>query len=150
MAALYGAAYGAMNPDNFKKPVGPTPAEQEAIKRRARAAQAKYAEQNPTPFSPLANDMAAAAKAKLPDGSTSATAGPPKEPPVVEQDTTMPEKPKGILIPDPNTDPGAAIAATALNRGAGLGNGAGLVPIPQAPTMQDTTARAVEEEGKQT
>ncbi|MGL5015594.1 MAG: hypothetical protein ACRC6V_15110 [Bacteroidales bacterium] len=56
---------------------------------------------------------------------------------------------EGVLMPDPQQDPGGAIKATAINRAAGVGNGVGLTPPPQAPTPKEMTRQVSEQEGKQ-
>ncbi|MGL5582271.1 MAG: hypothetical protein ACRDCE_15105 [Cetobacterium sp.] len=95
---------------------------------------------NPYLLSPLANAYYDEQKKDLPDGRTYGYEPPPN----IEQ-----EQPKGIPMPDPKEDPGGAIIVGALNRGAGMGNGTGLVEMPQPPSMEEVQIKALEEEGKQ-
>ncbi|MGL5963119.1 MAG: hypothetical protein ACRCZ2_01775 [Fusobacteriaceae bacterium] len=60
-----------------------------------------------------------------------------------------PEEFKGVLIPDSVEDPGGAVRGMAFNRAAGVGNGVGLTPPPQAPTPKEMTRQVSEQEGKQ-
>lgn len=143
--ALYGMPYGAMNPEAHQKPTGPTPEEEQALRQKSQAAQAEWQAQNPGPFSAAANAYYSNLKAQQHDGTTSATAGPPKDP-----EPTQEKMPEGIPMPDPKEDPGGAIITTAMNRGAGMGNGTGLVKMPKRPSAQENMVRAAEEEGKQT
>lgn len=56
---------------------------------------------------------------------------------------------QGVLMPDPQQDPAGAIKALAVNRSAGVGNGVGLTPPPQAPKMKQVSMDVQEQEGKQ-
>ncbi|MGL5013797.1 MAG: hypothetical protein ACRC6V_05825 [Bacteroidales bacterium] len=101
---------------------------------------------------PVADSMAEKERINEPDGTTHPS--PPTRAPIVveNKDVDVPklkEEAKGVPLPDPKTDPGGAIAAGALNRGAGFGNGTGMVKMPEPPTKTEEMARAVEEEGKQ-
>lgn len=77
------------------------------------------------------------------DGRTYAEGSPSAEAPMPEGDF------QGVLMPDPQQDPAGAIKALAVNRGAGVGNGVGLTPPPQAPKMKQVTQQVQDMEGKQ-
>lgn len=78
------------------------------------------------------------------DGRTYAEGSPSAEAPKPTGDDFQ-----GVLMPDPQQDPAGAIKAVSINRAAGVGNGVGLTPPPQAPKMPEVAKRAAEQEGKQ-
>lgn len=80
------------------------------------------------------------------DGRTYAEGSPSAEAPKPTEEATAFE---GVLMPDPQQDPAGAIKALAVNRGAGVGNGVGLTPPPQAPKMPQVSQKVQEMEGKQ-
>lgn len=128
------------------------PSEEDVKKNRAKQAEAE-AKLKGKPFSALANPILEKEKASLGsvppsthDGRTYAD-GQPSE--GSEDRGVLAEQNLQVPIPDPTENPGAAIAATSMNQATMSGNGAGLVPPPQAPQMQQVQREAADIEGKQ-